>query len=252
MFPITYDSANLQLAKNNKIYLIYNNQNVTSGGDINVSFGSYSNGNYNSFPLGIISNPNTWDTSSSPISNSIFLQSGMKNGYIFPQLIPNKDSCETNLIITDDVLNNSYDYQQASETIIASNIIFEGGNAEYHAGSSVTLTVGFNAKTESYFKAYILGCSDSSKASNNIHSYKEISETKKLLFYPNPTKNTLRINNLNNVVIKQVKVYNLLGKEVLQVQGNNENINVSGLLPGVYFVKLITQEGVRSFKMVKK
>ncbi len=70
--------------------------------------------------------------------------------------------------------------------------------------------------------------------------------------FPNPATKVLQINNPINVVIKQVQVYNLLGKEVLQVQGNNNTINVSGLLPGVYFVKLITQEGVRSFKMVKE
>ncbi len=73
-----------------------------------------------------------------------------------------------------------------------------------------------------------------------------------LSLYPNPAINVLQINNPNNVVIKQVQVYNLLGKEVLQMQDNNNTINVSGLLPGVYLVKLITQEGVRSFKMVKK
>ncbi len=73
-----------------------------------------------------------------------------------------------------------------------------------------------------------------------------------LSLYPNPAINVLQINNPNNVVIKQVQVYNLLGKEVLQMQDNNNTINVSGLQPGVYFVKLITQEGVRSFKMVKE
>ena len=73
-----------------------------------------------------------------------------------------------------------------------------------------------------------------------------------LSIYPNPATNVLQINNPNNVVIKQVKVYNVLGEEVLQVQGNNETINVSNLHPGVYLVKLITQEGVRSIKVVKE
>ena len=73
-----------------------------------------------------------------------------------------------------------------------------------------------------------------------------------LSLYPNPATNALQINNPNNVVIKQVKMYNLLGKEVIQVQGNSKTINVSNLQSGVYFVKLIAQEGVRSFKVVKE
>ncbi len=73
-----------------------------------------------------------------------------------------------------------------------------------------------------------------------------------LSLYPNPVTNVLQINNPNNAVIKQIQVYNLLGKEVIQVQGNSKTINVSNLQSGVYFVKLITQEGVKTAKIIKK
>ncbi len=73
-----------------------------------------------------------------------------------------------------------------------------------------------------------------------------------LSLYPNPVTNVLQINNPNNAVIKQIQVYNLLGKEVIQVQGNSKTINVSNLQSGVYIVKITGQEGVRSFKVVKE
>ncbi len=73
-----------------------------------------------------------------------------------------------------------------------------------------------------------------------------------LSLYPNPATEVLQINNPNNVVIKQVKVYNLLGKEVLQVQDRSNDIVISRLHPGVYFVKLITQEGVKTAKIMKR
>lgn len=63
-----------------------------------------------------------------------------------------------------------------------------------------------------------------------------------LTMYPNPLKgNTLFITSTANAEMN-VKIYNVLGKEVLSTKINNTSVDVSNLASGVYMVK-ITEEG---------
>lgn len=63
-----------------------------------------------------------------------------------------------------------------------------------------------------------------------------------LTMYPNPLKgNTLFITSTVNAEMN-VKIYNVLGKEVLSTKVNNTSVDVSNLASGVYMVK-ITEEG---------
>ena len=65
---------------------------------------------------------------------------------------------------------------------------------------------------------------------------------KGLTMYPNPLKgNTLFITSTANAEMN-VKIYNVLGKEVLSTKVNNTSVDVSNLASGVYMVK-ITEEG---------
>ena len=59
--------------------------------------------------------------------------------------------------------------------------------------------------------------------------------------YPNPAKNILNITS-DSFEVKNVEIYNLLGKLVLFEAVSNQNLNISALNKGVYFVK-VTQEG---------
>jgi hypothetical protein len=62
-----------------------------------------------------------------------------------------------------------------------------------------------------------------------------------LKVYPNPAKNVLNITSDSNEV-KQVEVYNVLGKLVLSTKATNAPVNISSLASGVYVVK-VTEEG---------
>lgn len=63
-----------------------------------------------------------------------------------------------------------------------------------------------------------------------------------LTMYPNPLKgNTLFITSTANAEMN-VKIYNVLGKEVLSTKVNNTSVDVSNLASGVYIVK-VTEEG---------
>jgi hypothetical protein len=76
-------------------------------------------------------------------------------------------------------------------------------------------------------------------------------ETNKVTFYPNPTSDVLHIQ--NDTTIVGIEVSNAIGQIMLQQTTNNANVqlNVSHLSSGTYFVKLVTAEKTKSFKMVK-
>lgn len=62
--------------------------------------------------------------------------------------------------------------------------------------------------------------------------------------YPNPTKNTLHIANLNENTIKQIIIYDKMGRQLI-VQNDSENtIDVSALSSGIYIIKVKLENGV--------
>lgn len=71
-----------------------------------------------------------------------------------------------------------------------------------------------------------------SVAENNISGLK---------VYPNPAKNTLYVTS-DSFTAKQVELFDVLGKSVLNTKTVNNTVNISSLSKGVYVVK-ITEEG---------
>jgi hypothetical protein len=67
-----------------------------------------------------------------------------------------------------------------------------------------------------------------------------------LKMYPNPAKNNLFIETTLNSDIN-VSIIDVLGKEVINSKVSNNAVNISGLTPGMYIVK-ITEEGKTSTK----
>lgn len=69
--------------------------------------------------------------------------------------------------------------------------------------------------------------------------------------YPNPTTNTLKIAN-DKLQINKTEIIDLSGKVIYQFNNGKNEINVSMLPQGVYFVKLETNKGVVTKKFVKE
>ncbi len=73
--------------------------------------------------------------------------------------------------------------------------------------------------------------------------------------YPNPATDQFFIN-AKNTRIQEVTIISVTGKEVLKVQGNNENklrINISDLKPGMYFVNVREEKSanVKTLRLIK-
>ncbi|MFH6991962.1 T9SS type A sorting domain-containing protein [Flavobacterium sp. FlaQc-48] len=74
-------------------------------------------------------------------------------------------------------------------------------------------------------------------------------ETNKLIVYPNPVTNQMFISADN---AQKVEVYNLLGTLIKTVEKDIESIDLSHLTAGHYIVKITTDQGTVTKKIIKK
>ena len=91
------------------------------------------------------------------------------------------------------------------------------------------------------------------KESIAILSNREEFENKKnlALVYPNPTSGILNIR--SNFTIKKLQLYSILGKKIVtKVSSNLEQINLSELPKGIYFLEIITVKGKAMHKILNE
>ncbi len=70
--------------------------------------------------------------------------------------------------------------------------------------------------------------------------------------YPNPVQNVLYLENNSSYTINALKIYDVLGRLVLQDSNSTEQLDVSSLANGMLFVQLETDEGVITKKILKE
>ncbi len=69
--------------------------------------------------------------------------------------------------------------------------------------------------------------------------------------YPNPAKNSITVNCENST---EINIYSIDGKLVLQkaVQNPVNELNISTLTDGIYMLKVVTDKGTVTRKLVKE
>ncbi|MEZ4880922.1 MAG: T9SS type A sorting domain-containing protein [Flavobacteriaceae bacterium] len=72
-----------------------------------------------------------------------------------------------------------------------------------------------------------------------------------LKIYPNPTKGLIYINSKTETIIG-ITVFDVLGKKVLQLEGNIQQLEVSTLQRGMYFLRIVTEVGDFAHKIIKE
>lgn len=77
-----------------------------------------------------------------------------------------------------------------------------------------------------------------------------IKENKSFSVWPNPVKNTLNINLLNEFNYS-VKIYDLLGRLIYTKENVNTSIDVSSFTSGLYLIKIKAENGEASQKFIK-
>jgi len=77
----------------------------------------------------------------------------------------------------------------------------------------------------------------------------------KFNMYPNPATNVVNITNSENMLVEQVTIYDITGKQLNTQTFNNEaqiQLNVENLVSGIYILQIKTNAGLAVKKLVKK
>jgi len=76
----------------------------------------------------------------------------------------------------------------------------------------------------------------------------------KFIFFPNPFRSFLEINNINEQGVYQVSIYNLEGKlqGQLNLSGNKARVDTEKLTPGTYIIQISKGENIYCYKVVKQ
>ena len=67
--------------------------------------------------------------------------------------------------------------------------------------------------------------------------------------YPNPVVDVLHIKNDSEIELEKVEIYDVLGRKI-SAEGYDLSIDFNGLMPGLYYVRLIASEGQSTCKSV--
>lgn len=109
------------------------------------------------------------------------------------------------------------------------------GSYNYNTSGNVVIYTGLTCSTVIPANTF----SNADFASNN------------LVLFPNPTTNNLNIVNNDAIEIKSITVYNAIGQMVKKLSSFQENIDISDLKSGTYFISLELENGNATSKFIK-
>lgn len=228
-----------------------NTTGLTTTGDYSLAFGGTTGatvtnlparlyfktgGASDTFNIGVVNQSGTgstpsYDSTDFSIGTPVFVvvkyDRGTNTAYLF--INPALNTTEPSATLT----NNSGG--GAAPAQIASLAIRQAGNSTAGTGN-----VEFDALRAADNWAYV---TTSTLLSNN-----EFNDISGLKVYPNPAKNTLYVTS-DSFAAKQVELFDVLGKSVLNTKVVNNTVNISSLSKGVYVAK-ITEEGKTATRKV--
>lgn len=77
-------------------------------------------------------------------------------------------------------------------------------------------------------------------------------EKSSLKVFPNPTRNTLSIENTENIEIESISLLNVNGQIIKQFELNNTRLDISNISSGYYILKISHEKGVFTKKLIVK
>ena len=98
-----------------------------------------------------------------------------------------------------------------------------------------------------YFKGLIPGMEQFMFSTLNINDFELLNG---LSVYPNPTSNYINIE--SSVALQKIEIYNILGKKVKEINSDFNAIPTNNLSNGVYFLKIYSENGLATKKLIKK
>lgn len=83
-------------------------------------------------------------------------------------------------------------------------------------------------------------------------STKKINVENNISVYPNPISDKLHIDFSKENTSASIEIYSILGEKILEKQLENDFLDVSGLVSGIYLVKIVSNDTVSIFKILKE
>lgn len=84
-----------------------------------------------------------------------------------------------------------------------------------------------------------------------VESIPEIKNDNLIFLYPNPTRSVLNINGSSDFSIISSTIFDLMGN-IVSSNNHQTNIDISNLLPGMYFIRGLTDKGEFKQKFIKE
>ena len=80
----------------------------------------------------------------------------------------------------------------------------------------------------------------------------ELDLSSQIIMYPNPVKDVLTFDNTSSTEITSIKLYDILGRLVMLVEDDFNQIDMSHVDSGVFFLNIETEKGVITKKLIKE
>lgn len=187
------------------------------------------------------------------------------NGQRYSLIVTGLADCVANRNITAPVTGISSDNQEASSTINLTNTISSGAQAIYHAADEVMLKDGFSSVSGSQFRAYLEGCTTDYNArtaavERAVVTYPiapssvEKTELPENAVYPNPGTGVFRVK-LDGIPSGKVEVVAGDGQAVFGRSFKNQaelEVDIKNSTPGIYILRVVSDQKVLTKKIVKK
>lgn len=87
---------------------------------------------------------------------------------------------------------------------------------------------------------------------NAVAGSGQYSADKAIAIYPNPVTDVLYMQPAHNILLQEVKVYNMQGRELLYYNQNLNTINMQNLNTGLYLLTVKTTTGQYNYRVIKK
>ena len=94
--------------------------------------------------------------------------------------------------------------------------------------------------------------SASAQEVKSISKQQETSIIEGLSLYPNPVSNGKVYITSKNDLDKNITIFDVLGKKVLQTAVSSKELNISNLTPGVYIIKINERDATATRKLIVK
>jgi hypothetical protein len=98
--------------------------------------------------------------------------------------------------------------------------------------------------------AFFFSLSLSAQENKQQPRTQETTSIEGLSLYPNPVSNGKVYITSKNDTDKEVIIFDILGKKVLQTMLSSRELNISNLSPGVYIIKINEEEATATRKLI--